>query len=112
MTLLSLVDKSRPVEWEGILADTRAMLEAAGSGDWDMAVRLERERRTRIARFFAERPAPHESGWVRRGIEEILESDARLLALSQETKAEAFGEIADLRRKAAANRVYERTAAA
>jgi hypothetical protein len=108
---LSLVDKARPAEWDGILADTRAMLEAASSGDWDSAVRLERERQTRIARFFAARPAPHESAWVRRGIEEILESDARLLALCQAGKAEASSGILGLRRKAAANRVYARTAA-
>ena len=31
-------------------ASRRAMLEAASSGDWDSAVRLERERQTRIAR--------------------------------------------------------------
>jgi hypothetical protein len=48
---------------------------------------------------------------VRRGIEEILESDARLLALCQAGKAEASGGILDLHRKAAANRAYERAAA-
>lgn len=112
MPRLSLVDNARSTEWEGILADTRAMLEAATFGDWDNAVRIEHERRARIARFFTAAPAPHESAPVRRGIVEILESDARLLTLCQASKAEAFGEIADLRRKAAANRVYERTAAA
>lgn len=112
MPQLSLVDKARPVEWDGILDDTRAMLEAARGGDWDSAVRLERERQARIARFFAARPAPHESAWVRRGIEEILASDACLLALCQAGKAEASGGILDLRRGAAASRVYARTASA
>lgn len=112
MTLLTLVDKARPVEWDGILADTRAMLEAASSGDWGSAVRLERERNARIAQFFAARPAPHEAAWVRRGIEEILESDARLLAICQVGKAEASDGIHELHRSAAANRVYARTASA
>jgi hypothetical protein len=111
VTQLSLVDKTRPGEWNGILADTRAMLDAARSGDWDSAVLLERERQARLAHFFAARPAPHESAWVRRGIEEILESDARLLALCQAGKAEASGGILELHRKAAANRAYERAAA-
>jgi hypothetical protein len=111
MTLLSLVDNARSSEWEGILTDTRAMLDAATSGDWDSAMRLERERHARILRFFAVAPAPYESTWVRRGIQEILDSDARLLSLCQAGKAEAFGEIVDLRRKAAANRIYQRAAA-
>lgn len=111
MTPLTLVDKARPAEWDGILADTRAMLEAASCGDWDGAVRLERGRQVRIARFFAQRPAPHESAWVRRGIEEILGSDARLLALCQAGRARASDGILDLRRGAAAERAYRHTAA-
>ncbi|MEY6431903.1 flagellar protein FliT [Thioalkalicoccus limnaeus] len=111
MNRLSLVDTTRPVEWDGILADTRAMLEAAQAGDWERVMRLERERQPRIERFFAAEPGPHETTWVRRGIEEILVSDEAVLTLCQAGRSAASSKILDLRHKAAANRVYERTAA-
>jgi len=110
VSALSLVDDSRPREWDGILADTRNLLAAARAGDWDRATRLERERRARIESFFATAPAPHEVAWVRSGIEEILASDARLLKLCQEGKEKVSAEIVELRQKAAANRAYAKTA--
>jgi hypothetical protein len=109
--VLSLVNNVRPGEWDGILAHTRDMLNAANTGDWDRVIPLERERQARIERFFSSAPAPHEADWVRSGIVEILESDKRLLALCQTRKEEASTGIVDLHRKAAANRAYERTAA-
>lgn len=112
MSHLSLVDSARPGEWDGILADTRDMLAAATAGDWDRTVRLERTRHARISRFFSAPPAAHEAPWVRRGIEEILASDAHLLALCQTSRAGASAEIVDLRRKAAANRAYGATSVA
>ena len=110
MTVLSLVNNARPGEWHGILAHTRDMLEAAKTGDWDLVIPLERERHARIERFFSSAPAPHEADWVRSGIAEILESDERVLALCHAGKSEASAGLVDLRRKAAANRAYERTA--
>jgi len=112
MTRLAVVDPSRPREWDDILEGTRELLAAAKAGDWDRATRLEGERRTRIERFFAAAPAPHEAAWVRSGIEEILASDARLLELCRQGKAQAGAEVVDLRHKAAANRAYTKTAAA
>lgn len=112
MSALALVDDARSREWEEILADTRTLLAAATAGDWDRATRLERERYARIRRFFATAPAPHEAAWVRRGIEEILDSDAHLLKLCQEGRGQASAEVIDLRQKAAANRAYAKTAAA
>lgn len=111
MTVLSLVNNVRPGEWDGILAHTRNMLKAATAGDWDLVIPLERERHARIERFFSSTPAPHEAPWVRSGIIEILESDERLLVLCQTRKDDAVSGIADLHRKAVANRAYERTAA-
>jgi hypothetical protein len=111
VTALSLVNNLRPGEWDGILAHTRDMLEAARAGDWDLVVPMERERHARIERFFSHAPAPHEAAWVRSGIIEILESDERLLVLCQKHKDDAAAGIVDLHHKAAANRAYERTAA-
>lgn len=106
MTSLSLVDNDRPFDWDVILEQTRLMLDAAGAGDWERVVVLERERHGRIKRFFSDVPAPHEADWVRRGIEVILELDGRLLTLSQSGKTEASTAVIDIRRKAEANRAY------
>jgi hypothetical protein len=111
MTMLSLVNTVRPGEWDGILAHTRDMLEAAKTGDWERVIPLERERHARIARFFSRAPAPHETDWVRSGILEILESDEHLLVLCQAHKDDAATGMMELHRKTAANRAYEKTAA-
>ncbi|AGA89133.1 hypothetical protein Thimo_0262 [Thioflavicoccus mobilis 8321] len=112
MRRLAVVDPSRPREWDDILENTRALLAAAMSGDWGRAMQLERERHARIDHFFATAPALHEAAWVRRGIEEILVSDARLSELCQREKARAGAEVIDLRHKAAASRAYAKATAA
>lgn len=108
---LKLVDTARAGEWEEILANTRGMLAAATADDWDRVVALEAERRARIKGFFAAAVAPYESAWVRDGIQEILESDRKLLAMSQDRKQDRSRRVVELRRGSAANDAYSRTAA-
>lgn len=107
----SVVNNARRSEWDDILAWTREMLSAATAGDWDRTTRLEQERRARILRFFETAPADYEAPWVRSGIQEILQSDDRLLELCQSEKAQASAEIIDLRHGAAARQAYRQTAA-
>lgn len=108
---LSLVDTNRAPEWGLILSHTREMLKAAEAADWEVVIRLERERGARLAQFFAAPPADHERTWVRSGIEEILDSDERVVALCQAGKATVSSKIVALRRQADADRAY-RTAVA
>jgi hypothetical protein len=111
MSALSLVDMGRLQEWERILSHTREMREAAGSGDWDRVVLLEAERREEIACFFKAGVADYERVHVRQGIQQILESDRELLALSQQQKARRSADILQLRRGATGRNAYQATAA-
>jgi hypothetical protein len=106
MSMLTLVDKTRLQDWDDILAHTREMLEAGTAGEWDRVVAVEAVRRDQIARFFAGGIADYEAAHVRQGIQEILESDRQLLALSQRQKDQRSVEIVQLRRRAAVQRTY------
>jgi len=111
MSALSLVDMARLQDWERILSQTREMREAAEAGDWDRVVLLEAERREEIARFFKAGVADYERVHVRQGIQQILESDRELLALSQRQKARRSADILQLRRGASGRSAYQATAA-
>jgi hypothetical protein len=111
MSVLSLVDMGRLQDWESILSHTREMREAAVAGDWDQVVLLEAERRAEIARFFKAGIADYERVHVRQGIEEILESDRELLALSQQQKSRRSADILQLRRGVRGRSAYQATAA-
>jgi hypothetical protein len=106
VSTLCLVDPSRLEAWDGILSHTRAMLEAGRAGDWDRVVALEAIRRDEIARFFAGGIADYEVVHVRQGIQEILESDRKLLDISQREKTQCSAQIVQLRRRAAVQRTY------
>jgi hypothetical protein len=111
MNMLSLVDMGRLQDWERILSHTREMREAATAADWDRVVVLEAERREEIARFFKAGIADYERVHVRQGIQEILESDRKLLELSQERRDERSAQILQLRRGARGRTAYRATAA-
>ncbi|MGA7979727.1 MAG: flagellar protein FliT [Chromatiaceae bacterium] len=111
MSALSLVDPTRLQDWDDILSRTREMLDAANAGDWDRVVVLEAERRNEISRFFSAGIAAYETVHVRRGIQEILESDRELLSMSQRQKRQRSADIVQLRRRASVQKAYEATAA-
>jgi hypothetical protein len=104
-------DIARLSDWEVLLSITRQMLAMASAGDWDCVLPLEEERRARIARFFATTVSPQEADSVREGILEILESDKRLLELSQQQRGKRSADVLQFRQKAAAQRAYAATAA-
>ena len=106
-TALSLVDPRRTGEWGLILTHTREMLEAARCGDWERVTALETVRREGISRFFATAVARYEAQAVKRGIEEILATDRRVLALTRNQHALARGNIVQFRRRANAHSAYE-----
>ena len=108
---LSLVKPERINDWRVIVQHTRDMLHAANAGDWDRVTTLESQRREDIARFFAIAVAPYEAQQVRDGIREILESDAKLLALTRGQCAQTTGNIVQMRQRANAHKAYEATAA-
>jgi hypothetical protein len=111
-TALSLVDPKRTSDWNLILLNTRKMLEAAHCGDWELVVTLESVRRKSISLFFATGVAPYEAQHVKRGIEEILAADRRLLALTKEQRALAKANIVQFKRRVNAGNVYAANSAA
>jgi len=111
MSVLSLVDMGRLQDWERILSHTREMRKAAVAEDWERVVLLEAERREEIARFFRAGVADYERVHVRQGIQEILESDRQLLAMSQQQKSQRSADILQLRRGVRGRTAYQATAA-
>ena len=110
MSIAHIEDTSRASDWESLLLLTRDMLVTAKTGDWDSVLSFEEKRRAHIERFFATPVSAQEADAVRQGILEILDSDKRLLRLSQQQRRKRSAAVLQFRQKAAAQQAYAATA--
>ncbi len=107
-TRLRVVDNGRPQRWEGIVALSEAMLEAARAEHWDRVTELARRRRSEVERFFTTPVAEHEAAWLSEGIRSVLDLDRELLELVEAGREASSAAVVRLHRGRTAQAAYRR----
>lgn len=87
---------SRSDQFAHIVDITRQMRDCALAGEWETVAEMQSERQRLVTEFFETRPADHEAGFLRTGIEEILAWDKEVMTLGSRAKEEISGKLAKI----------------